>query len=119
MSDNHSKFDELVGKKLPFYGVDNYSFKIGEDVFEALEDESDGYRSCLGSVEVKDAEGLIFFETPIVQVTLSAKDDGYFEGHVLTDQNGHEWLHIGTENYDDYYPSFVFRYEPVVPETTI
>jgi len=103
--------DKLVGQEFDFYGVDNNSFKLGDTVFEALEDEDDGYRSSLGSIEVKDPEGLIFFQTVIARVRVENAPN--IDGHQLVDiDDGHVWLEIGTSDYDDYYPCFVFSYHP-------
>lgn len=96
-----------------FYGVDHNQFKLNDIVYEAVEDESDGYRSYLESVEVRDSKG-IFFGEPLDKVVLVEVDKGDFSGFELrstTDEN-HVWLRFGTDNYDDYYPCFVFRYEP-------
>lgn len=110
-------FSSLVGQRFGFYGVDNYAFKIGKHVFEAIEDPSDGYRS-MQEVAVKDPSRLIFFKKPCATVTLNASDmiDEYeekFDGWVLVDDIGHVWLRFGTANNDDYYPLFIFCYSPV------
>lgn len=96
-----------------FYGVDGNQFKLGDFVYEAIEDESDGYRSYLESVEVRGGNG-IFFGQPLDKVILKEVDDGYFDGFELrsaTDEK-HVWLRFGTDNYDDYYPCFTFTYSP-------
>jgi hypothetical protein len=107
------KFEELVGKKVKFYGVDSTKFKLGKDIFEAVEDENDGYRSMLGSVEVRDPSGLVFFKRAIAEVTVVAVSvRGGFDGWHLVDDDGHVWLRLGTDDYDDYYPTFIFDYLP-------
>jgi hypothetical protein len=40
--DGNDELAKLVGKSLPFYGVDNESFKLGPRIFTAIEDENDG-----------------------------------------------------------------------------
>jgi len=108
-----TKFESLVGQEFGFYGVDNNAFKIGRFVFEALEDEDDGYRSYLGSVEVKDPEGLIFFGRSVAKVRLEEYSFGDFEGYRLVDVvGGHVWLKFGTDHAYDYYPCFIFEYLP-------
>lgn len=119
------KFEDLVVKEFYFYGVDNNSFKIGVHIFEAEEDEDDGYRSFLRSVEVKDPAGLIFFGTPIATVRVADLDeissDRYetrplHDGYQLIDvDDGHVWLRFGTDVSDDYYPCFIFDYMPKPP----
>lgn len=110
------KLDDLVGKIVPFYGVDNLRFKLGKIVFEAIEDENDGYRSSLGSIEVNAEPSDIFFKRPIAHVIVESVQD-VFEGFILRDSKDekHEWLRIGTDDTDDYYPSFVFDYTPKAP----
>jgi hypothetical protein len=116
------EFSEVEGKEFPFYGIDGYSFKLGDMVFEALEDPCDGYRSYLGSIEVVERTG-IFFPNPIATVKIVPYDSEYKYdstrsniGHKLVDvEDGHVWLEVGTDAYDDWYPCFAFRYQPKSP----
>ena len=104
----------LVGQSFGFYGVDSNCFKVGRHVFEALEDESDGYRSmCSGICERTDVGILLFFKRRIA--TVSVEPDAEYEGFRLVDTDGHVWLRLGTDNSNGYYPSFVFRYAPKEP----
>ena len=106
---------------LPFYGVDNERFKLGDVVYEVLDDPDDGYRSYLKSVVVTDGAG-IFFPNPVATVravpleTWKAYEyaDGNFDGFALVDDAGHRWLVFGTNTDDQYYPSFEFHYFPPV-----
>jgi hypothetical protein len=102
-------------KTYKFYGVDNNSFKLGKQVFEAIEDPEDGYRSCLGSIEVKDPKGLIFFKTAVdtVKVVDAAEYSGF---KLVSVKDGHVWLEVGTDYSDNYYPCFVFTYTPRHPK---
>jgi hypothetical protein len=115
-------FDKTIGRWYDFYGVDNNRFKIGARVFEVLEDEDDGYRSYLGSIERTDGDG-IFFPHPLARVKITEFDEVTGEyhsptrGYRLTDKSGHVWLEFGTADYDDYYPCFVFRYRPKDPNS--
>lgn len=94
---------------LPFYGVDNNRFKLGAVVYEAREDDRDGYRSYLDSVVVSD--GGIFFGMPVDTVEAVELLERDFEGFALKSAvDGKEWLRFGTESDDPYYPQFVFRY---------
>lgn len=111
--------NESVGQVFDFYGVCNCEFKLGDSVYEALEDENDGYRSCLGSIELTQSQG-IFFKMPLARVKVvdGSSVRGCFDGWSLVDiEDGHEWLSVGTENYDDYYPCFIFDYRPKVTQT--
>jgi hypothetical protein len=105
-------FEKLIGQEFDFYGVDNAAFKLGDRVWLAIEDEDDGYRSYLGSIEQRETKGFTFFATPLdcVRIDTDASiDDGF---RLVSVADGHVWLEVGTDNVNDYYPYFVFRYEP-------
>lgn len=104
-------FNEAVGQEFDFFGVDNLHYKLGDTVWLAVEDESDGYRSYLGSITKADRDDLIFPNQPFAHVKVEEYDTGLEEGFRLVDTtDSHIWLRIGTNNADDYYPSFVFEY---------
>ncbi len=116
-------FADLIGQPCDFYGIDNNRFRLGRGAerwtFEAIEDESDGYRSMLDKVAtVEEDPGGIFFATPVAVVTpendasQEEGDNEPFEGWVLRDASGHAWLQLGTHHGDDYYPQFTFLYTP-------
>jgi hypothetical protein len=112
-------FETMVGMEADFYGVDNNSFKLDDVVYEAIEDEEDGYRSCLGCIEINEEAraSKIFFRMPVARVVVESEDDGYFKGYKLTDlHDGHQWLRFGTSDYDDWYPCFTFEYSPKPPQ---
>lgn len=101
-----------------FYGVDNSTFCLGNGAtkiaLEAIEDESDGYRSYFGCFAVSPTDK-IFFSTPLARVYTRETEsgEGYerFMGWELVDvATGHIWLRVGTSNTDDYYPFFTFEY---------
>lgn len=111
-------FDHFIGDVFLFYGVDNHMFKLDDTVWEAIEDENDGYRSMLECVSV--THGGIFRNQPITIVELREAKRSDLVGYELVDDNQHVWLSIGTDESDDYYPSYVFRYEPgKIPITPI
>jgi len=104
--------DDMFGKEFAFYGVCNNEFKLDNTVYEALEDESDGYRSYLDTVIVKQSDG-IFSAQPLARVRLETEDGDCSDVCKLIDvSDGHVWLCFGTGDYDDYYPYFIFDYEP-------
>lgn len=106
------EFTDMIGGEYKFYGVDNHCFKVGFYTFEAVEDPDDGYRSWMDCIKVKDDNELIFFRTSLATVKLEQFDEIY----QLTDvEDGHIWLQFGTERSDEYYPYFVFAYQPRVP----
>lgn len=113
------EFDKFIeGEMLTFFGVCGNQFKLNDKVFEAVEDHEDGYRSCLGFVALVDIDN-IFFKFPLGVVKVVKVEDfneeGFycFNGYIIRDVfTRHIWLIVGTDNSDDYYPSFVFRYTP-------
>jgi hypothetical protein len=106
-------FNQLVGKQVDFYGTDNNVFCIGQDkrtAFEAVEDESDGYRSMMEELRHVPSKGHIFFRQPIARVRVEL--DTELDGYRLVDKSGHVWLRVGTDRADGYYPVFTFDYQP-------
>ena len=113
------EFEDLVDKEMDFYGVDGNCFKLDETVYEAIEDEEDGYRSMLGCVEINEVakESKIFFRMPVARVVIENANGSGFEGYRLTDlHDGHEWLQFGTDASDSYYPYFLLDYTPKVTQ---
>lgn len=111
-----SEFSETVGKEFPFYGAAERQFKLGDQVWEAIEDEDDGYRSHLGTIEQKQSDA-IFFQTPLATIVVQTRDSNTEDGFKLVDTaDGHVWLQVGTDNTDDYYPYFIFEYTPKAAE---
>lgn len=111
-------FDQLSGLKASLYYNNHLNqFQLGSVVFEVLEDECDGYRSCLGEVKVLNANAERrpgdFLGGVIVEKVYENDFDGY---HIVDDTDGHIWLTFGTDNVDDYYPSFRFYFTPKVPK---
>ena len=102
-----------------FYGVNGTEFKLGNIVFEAIEDEDDGYRSYLDSVPMVKSDS-VFFKRPLINVYYDSYVQQYSKneyqdyegGFVLKDETGHVWLTVCTDHGDSYYPYFVFEYTP-------
>lgn len=114
----------LVDNEFYFYGVFNNNFKIDDMILEVIEDPEDGYRSSMGTIcHYKSYEDLKvrFFDRPLGRVKLTEISNSYsnsFEGWALIDvDTNHQWLVFGTNNYDDYYPYFVFDYTPDKTQT--
>ena len=104
------EFESLIDKQVNFYGVDYNTFKLGDTVYEALEDEADGWRSYLGSIETVGNNG-IFFSSPLAEVIVERCTERGTDGFQLRDvEDGHIWLTVGTGNCDDWYPYFEFYY---------
>ena len=112
-------FQELAeqGKVLDFYGMDNNFFKLDDEIYQAIEDESDGYRSYLQEIkpvtEEEAEQNLIFFQNPVDRVKIIDVSDGSFEGYeIVAIEDKHIWVRVGTDNTDDYYPSCCIQYNP-------
>lgn len=104
----------FVNQVVDFYGVDHKSFAVGTNgkriVLEALEDPDDGYRSYFGCLLIA-GESHTFSRAPIARVTIIELDEPRFKGWALRDTtDSHEWLRVGTDFTDDYYPLFTFDY---------
>lgn len=119
------KFEDLIGKRLAFYGADEKSnrFRLGNRILKVVEDESDGYRSYFSHVEedMDDVLASVTNKLAMVQIQVASRpekrtsDDPVScidSGYQLVDNKGHVWLEFGTDNEDDYYPSFRFSYNP-------
>lgn len=118
----------LEGVEADFYGVADNCFMLDGIVFEAIEDPSDGYRSSLDHVRRIYDDKLPFPKQPLARIHIEhfhgrekAHPDQEEDDWNLRERNawkfvdvadGHCWLVIGTDNTDDYYPSFMFRYNP-------
>jgi len=120
--------DNLVGKEVLLYGICGDLFKISVDgeelILRALEDPEDGYRSSLDKVEVVSKEDLdtnpVFFGFPFKTKCLKDFSKDYsFRGHSFIDEDNWEFLTIGTMDYDDYYPCYIFSWSPKPPKHEI
>ena len=110
---------ELGTKKVDVYGwyVDSNFAKFTLDgvTYLALENPDDGYRSYMEELQV--VEETCAVRLPDVKVRCHMRD---FKCSGQTDdvlsfvdvENGKEFLAIGTENTEDYYPYCVFEYTP-------
>lgn len=112
-------WNDMVADQVPraFFGVDGECFKLDGNVFEAVADPDDGYRSSFDYMLPKDPAGLIFFRAPIDSVRIEelferSGLDGWVLRSVL---DGHVWLRVGTDYSDGYYPCFSFQYSPRKP----
>jgi hypothetical protein len=112
MFEGTDEIDKLLGEEFFFYGAAEHQFKIDEMVWEVIEDPDDGYRSYMQSVLLAEPKTL-FFSEPIAMVKLVQTEEFY---RLLDLADDHEWLTFGTDNSEDYYPMFVFRYHPKLPQ---
>jgi hypothetical protein len=111
--------DDLLDTVVAYHGATDNCFVLDEIAYEAIEDESDGYRSMLDKVaivtDVDKIKSLIVSSTPIayVRVVGIEEPDG-LQGYELQDAIiQHVWGRIGTNRHDDYYPSFCANFYPL------
>jgi hypothetical protein len=105
---NNIDFSKLIGKSGILCAVDGHSFRVGDLTFEAVEDSMDGYRSSLKHFRVVDNIRPTFREN----IRFEEAEGEYTDGIQLVNDIGSVILTVGTSNYDDYYPFFVFEYNP-------
>jgi len=90
-------------------------FRLDGMVYTAVEDPSDGYRSSMDRLYVADDEMRNVFAP--VKVLVRQVDHGRYGSasdllEMIDCANGKTILRVGTENCDDYYPSFVADWNP-------
>ena len=133
-NDDLIDMENLVGKHL-LSGVDMFNREVKQrwgNSFEdcqcinfvldgipytAIEDPSDGYRSSLDKIIKSNEEITNTFSPVEVVIHIQTERDGYWGGEckILTfidTKNGKTVLCVGTDNSDDYYPSFVSDWMP-------
>ena len=110
---NLNEFQNILGKKRRFYGINNECFKLGNQVFEAVLGTYDECLRYLESVAVIETSDLIFSRTPLATVVAEEFSEYGLEGINLVDiTDGHVWLSFGTDYSVDHYPCFFMRYQP-------
>ncbi len=116
MLDAVDMFTESVKESYGDYFKDceHIRFRLNGTIYTAIEDPSDGYRSCMESLIVTpDVEMKNVF--PAIQVVGHKKANGYGTNDTLElidAVTGKVVLEVGTDNSDDYYPSFVAAFFP-------
>lgn len=98
-------FNLLDGKTAILCAVDGFKFRLGDLTLEAIEDTCDGYRSMLQELRIVKNIRPTFREE--VQIRLSSEINGIeiFNAHGIL-------LRIGTANFNDNYPYFMFNWYP-------
>ncbi len=81
-------------------------------IYVVTEDPSDGYRSCLGSVEIVEGPPVknMFPPCRVLASMATGSSDEVLELRDVT--TGKVVLQVGTDNSDNYYPSFVGNFTP-------
>ncbi len=127
---------ELVGKhKMPVAGTTDVRhpfdgdksgicFFLDDMAYMVFEDQNDGYRSCAGPIfsAKTDAYDVIpNYEYINRDVVVRHVKDSRYGGdaadiiEIIDVETAHVWLRVGTDNIDDYYPSFVAEWNPMPP----
>jgi hypothetical protein len=114
-----SGVDYILSEEFPTSWGSSYNgqvcrFVLDGKVYTAREDDNDGYRSAM---EDLTEGGAIRNRFAPQRVLCSMRTEGKYGGkdHVLVMRDvvtGREVLEIGTDNTDDYYPSFVADFRP-------
>lgn len=123
------KLKDLIGKHIlsgievgqkkvkNYYGEElcNYiKFTIDDTTYMALEDPDDGYRSYMHELKVVEETCQTKLPNILVRCFMRKSSD-YQKDDVLVFvdvKSRKEILHVGTANYDDWYPYCVLDYRP-------
>jgi hypothetical protein len=110
---NESKQIESSWDNEHSYDAQTLSFILDDTIYTALEDENDGYRSCMGELLINKFQCKNTFE-PIQVLGIYKEKSGYSTSDILQlyGMDGKLILEVGTDNTDDYYPSFVSNFNP-------
>jgi hypothetical protein len=104
---------ELSGVELDYRRNNANSIKFVLDgvVYTAMEDEDDGYRSCLGEILI-EGEVKNTFDPVVVDCKMST--GGSERVLEMTNPDiGKAIVRIGTDETDSYYPTYVAEFNPV------
>jgi hypothetical protein len=87
------------------------NFVLDGQTYAAIEDPEDGYRSCMKEIIQSSAVVTNVFPPIKVFASLSTEhDDDLLE--FIDIQTGKVVLMVGTEDYNDYYPTFIASFWP-------
>ncbi|MCG7985015.1 MAG: DUF2800 domain-containing protein [Candidatus Thiodiazotropha lotti] len=112
---------DFVNEDIPDYpgAIENCQvcrFRLDGTVYVAAEDPEDGYRSSMRDLYVADKDAIKNTFEPI-RVMCKHRTEGSF-GYaddvleIIDIKTGRSVLIVGTENTDDYYPSFIANFDP-------
>jgi hypothetical protein len=116
-------FHNLIGLEGTYEGADEQElvFKFDNILWQAKEDDMDGYRSMLDYVVYADnsTQRKFISHKNLAKVVLESIDNtetgGHFAGYILKDiTDDHIWLKIGTSYIDEWYPCVIFQHNPKV-----
>lgn len=91
-------------------------FRLDGNIYVAIEDPSDGYRSYLGELKI-DTENKMFNIFPPISVIGHHRTIGSYGNkddilELIDETTGKIVLEIGTADIDDYYPGFIASFHP-------
>ena len=120
LATRHMQVNDYSGKE----DVNTISFVLDGTVYTALEDPEDGYRSCLKEIRIEGKE-VVKNRFPRVRVMaeyISKPEENSYSTscdilHMYLDKVGPAngtVLRVGTDNTDDYYPTFEAFFDPKV-----
>ena len=91
-------------------------FRLDGKVYVAVEDPSDGYRSCMNDLAVADDATMKNTFSPVKVIGRHREKGNYGEAddvlELIDAGTGNLALEVGTVNTDDYYPCFVAAFHP-------
>jgi len=91
-------------------------FRLDGKVYTAIEDPSDGYRSCMKDLYTEDQSEMKNIFPPIDVVAVYRDKGDWSETddvlELIDVKTGKTVLSVGTRNCDDYYPRFVANFNP-------
>lgn len=94
----------------------NYiDFKLNDKVYRAIEDDNDGYRSMCEKIVVLPSRKIEASFEPVVVYGIMGNGNPYSKDEVINFYDiitNKIVLSIGTENADDYYPTFIMNWIP-------
>lgn len=101
-----------------FHDCDACYFRLNGTLYAAVEDQNDGYRSSMRELYIDPHTNVIneFPEVAVFCIHHSGGDECSYDSHDLLSiydlETSKLVLRVGTRNADDYYPSFVARFDP-------
>lgn len=106
----------------PFSDGEGIAWEMDNKVYMVFEDNNDGYRSEAGPLFVADGPAYRLWSPDYIHRDVVGRHvtKGDYSGHadileLIDVETGHVWLRVGTDNVDDYYPSFVAVWTPMPP----
>lgn len=108
-------YNEEVQRSWGNYHGEHISFVLDGVTYTAIEDEEDGYRSSMRDIGV--SAYVVKNTIPAEEVVGRMRTEGRYHGtddvlELISTTTGKVVLEVGTENCDDYYPSFVASWSP-------